>query len=90
MAGLDEGNVSTFSMRFQTKGWDESAYAAEMARRYHTDHHLKTSDPDSVALINRLATIYDEPFGDNSAMPTLQVCAMARENLQAVSTARSC
>ena len=81
MAGLTKDNVSTFSMRFNTKGWDESAYAAEMARRYHTDHHVKTSDPNSIALINRLATIYDEPFGDNSAMPTLQVCAMAREGV---------
>ena len=81
MAGLNEDNVSTFSMRFNTKGWDESAYAAAMAGRYHTDHHLKTSDPDSIGLINRLAAIYDEPFGDNSAMPTLQVCAMARENV---------
>jgi len=81
MAGLNKDNVSTFSMRFQNKGWDESAYAAEMARRYRTDHHLKTSNPDSTALINRLATIYDEPFGDSSALPTLQVCAMARENV---------
>src|SRR5712691_10593900 len=81
MAGLNKDNVSTFSMRFQNKGWDESAYAGEMARRYRTDHHLKTSDPNSIGLINRLATIYDEPFGDSSALPTLQVCAMARENV---------
>ena len=28
-----------------------------------------------------MATIYDEPFGDSSAMPTFRVCATARENV---------
>ncbi len=32
-------------------------------------------------LLDRLATIYDEPFGDSSAIPTFRVCATARENV---------
>jgi asparagine synthase (glutamine-hydrolysing) len=81
MAGLKAEPVSTFSIGFGAKGWDESAYAAEIAGRYHTDHHVRAVDPNSFDLIDRLATIYDEPFGDSSAMPTLRVCAMARENV---------
>src|SRR5207248_3076775 len=73
--------VSTFSIAFGAKGWDESAYAAEIARRYRTDHHVKEVDPNSFDLVDRLASIYDEPFGDDSAMPTFRVCAMARENV---------
>jgi asparagine synthase (glutamine-hydrolysing) len=81
MAGLKPEPVRTFSIAFGTKGWDESAYAAEIARRYRTDHHVKEVDPHSFDLLDRLATIYDEPFGDSSAIPTFRVCAMAREGV---------
>ena len=82
MAGLKPEPVSTFSISFDTRGWDESAHAAEIARRYATDHHVKSVDPNSLDLLDRLATIYDEPFGDSSGMPTFRVCAMARENVK--------
>src|SRR5260370_16450136 len=81
MAGLKTEPGSTFSIAFGAKGWDESAYAAEIARRYRTDHHVKEVDPNSFDLLDRLATIYDEPFGDSSAIPTFRACAMARENV---------
>ena len=81
MAGLKPDPVSTFSIAFGTKGWDESRYATAIAARYHTEHHVKEVDPNSFDLLERLATIYDEPFSDSSAMPTFRVCAMARENV---------
>jgi asparagine synthase (glutamine-hydrolysing) len=81
MAGLKTEPVSTFSIAFGVHGWDESAYAAAIATRYGTDHHVREVDPNSFDLVDRLASIYDEPFGDSSAMPTFRVCAMARENV---------
>jgi asparagine synthase (glutamine-hydrolysing) len=81
MAGLKADPVSTFSISFGTQGWDESAFSREVAERYGTDHHVRAVDPNSFDLLDRLATIYDEPFGDSSAMPTFRVCAAARENV---------
>src|SRR5262249_39440795 len=81
MAGLKAEPVSTFSIAFGTKGWDESVYAGEIAQRYRTDHHVRAVDPNSFDLLDRLATTYDEPFGDSSAIPTFRVCATARENV---------
>ncbi len=81
MAGLKPEPVSTFSISFGAKGWDKSAYAAAIAERYRTDHHVKEIDPNSFDLLDRLATVYDEPFGDSSAIPTFRVCAMARKNV---------
>jgi asparagine synthase (glutamine-hydrolysing) len=81
MAGLKPEPVSTFSVSFGTSGWDETAYAGAIARRYGTDHHVRAVDPNSFDLLDRLATIYDEPFGDSSAIPTFRVCAAARENV---------
>jgi asparagine synthase (glutamine-hydrolysing) len=81
MAGLKADPVSTFSISFGTQGWDESGFSREVAERYGTDHHVRAVDPNSFDLLDRLATIYDEPFGDSSAMPTFRVCAAARENV---------
>jgi len=81
MAGLSEQPVKTFSIAFDDPGYDESAYARMIAERYGTDHHSRVVDPQDYSLIDRLSGIYDEPFGDDSAMPTLRVCETARERV---------
>jgi len=81
MAGLQPEPIRTFTISFGTSGFDESAHAAAVAGRYRTDHQVKAVDPDGFDLLDRLAQVYDEPFGDSSAMPTLRVCAMARESV---------
>ncbi len=81
MAGLSSTPVKTFSMGFADKAFDETSYAQQMATRYHTDHHSRIVDPDSIDLVGRLIDFYDEPFGDSSAMPTFRLCALARENV---------
>lgn len=81
MAGLMREPVKTFSIGFGDAATDETPYAAEVARRFGTEHSVRTVAPDDFDLIDRLAGIFDEPFGDNSALPSLQVCAAAREKV---------
>ncbi|MEO5375300.1 MAG: asparagine synthase (glutamine-hydrolyzing), partial [Alphaproteobacteria bacterium] len=81
MSELSPDPVRTFSLGFGHRAFDETAFAREMAVRYGTEHHERTVDPDSFDLVDRLAGIYDEPFGDSSAMPTLRVSALAREKV---------
>jgi len=81
MAGLSDEPVKTFSIGFGGSDHDESAYASRLAERYHTDHYSREVRPDDFQLLDQLAGIYDEPFGDSSAMPTYQVCALARERV---------
>lgn len=45
MAGLKPEPVSTFSIAFGATGWDESAYAAALAKRYRTEHQPKRLTP---------------------------------------------
>jgi len=81
MAGLATEPVDTCSITFADRSYDESKYAAMVAERYQTRHRERRVDPDSFDLIDRLATFYDEPFADSSAMPTYRVCALAREKV---------
>src|SRR5438067_13329638 len=73
--------VNTFSIGFTQAGYDETKYADEVAARYQTSHHKRVVDADDFSLVARLATVYDEPFADASAIPTFRVCALARKNV---------
>jgi asparagine synthase (glutamine-hydrolysing) len=61
--------VSTFSIGFDTDGFDESGYAAAVAQRLGTEHHLFRARPDLLATLPQLVWHYGEPFADSSALP---------------------
>ncbi|MFQ5959345.1 MAG: XrtA/PEP-CTERM system amidotransferase [Alphaproteobacteria bacterium] len=81
MAGVSSGPVNTCSISFGDPEYDESHYAAEVAARYRTNHHVNRVDAGAFDLVDRLAAFYDEPFADSSAMPTYRVCKLARERV---------
>jgi asparagine synthase (glutamine-hydrolysing) len=53
-----------------------------VAERYRTQHHVEQVDPEDFSLVDRLATMYDEPFADSSAIPTYRVCELARKTVK--------
>ncbi len=81
MARNSSDAVDTCSISFDDPSFDESRYARQMAERYGTRHHVDEVDPEDFDLVDRLATIYDEPFADSSAIPTYRVCASARRHV---------
>ncbi len=81
MAGLTNEPVNTCSIAFRDKAFDESEYALQVARQYHTNHHAETVDTDDYALLDTLAGLYDEPYADSSAIPTYRVCQLARKHV---------
>jgi asparagine synthase (glutamine-hydrolysing) len=81
MAKLIDDPVQTCTISFDDPRYDESRYAAEVSTRYRTDHHEKRVDANDFSLVDRLATLYDEPFADSSAIPTYRVCELARERV---------
>jgi asparagine synthase (glutamine-hydrolysing) len=81
MAGLSRDPINTYSIGFDQPDYDETSFAEEVARQYHTNHHTRIVDPNDFDLVDRLASMYDEPFADSSAMPTYRVCELAREQV---------
>ena len=73
--------IKTFTIGF-TEGNDEAPYAREIARRLGTDHHeFYCSPQEALAVVPRLPEIFDEPFADSSAIPTLLVSRLARSSV---------
>jgi asparagine synthase (glutamine-hydrolysing) len=69
--------VKTFSIGFEEESFNELGRARLIAERYGTDHHELMVHPDAADLLPRLATTFDEPFGDSSALPTYLVSELA-------------
>ena len=69
----------TYSIGFAAAGYDEMEYARIAAKHFGTDHHEYYVTPqDIVDGIPRIASIYDQPFGNSSALPTYYCAKMAR------------
>jgi asparagine synthase (glutamine-hydrolysing) len=81
MAELTNEPVNTCSIAFGDPAFDESSYAARVARQYQTSHRVGEVSPDDFSLLDKLAGLYDEPYADSSAMPTYRVCELARKQV---------
>src|SRR5690606_32066007 len=73
--------VKTCSIGFDVASYNESEFAKMVAERYRTDHYTETVKADDFGLIDRLASLYDEPYADSSAIPTYRVCELARRRV---------
>jgi len=73
--------VFTCSVGFEDPRFDERRYAEEVAGYLGTQHSAYSVREDFLGTILRLPGMFDEPFGDASAVPTYYVCKMARQRV---------
>lgn len=74
--------VKTFSIKFNEKGFDESKYATAVALHLKTEHHtIECNHEEGIALIEDFASVYDEPFADSSAIPTMLLSKYTRKHV---------
>jgi asparagine synthase (glutamine-hydrolysing) len=75
------GSAQTFSIGFDAQGYDEIEYARMAARRFGLDsreYYIKPQDiVDAIPIIVRH---YDEPFANESAVPTYYCAKLAAEH----------
>ncbi|GAA0560824.1 asparagine synthase (glutamine-hydrolyzing) [Chitinophaga japonensis] len=75
--------IKTFTIGYKEKQWDESAEAKKIARHLGTDHTEWIVGPsDALEVLQQLPEIYDEPFADNSTVPTTLVSKLASRQVK--------
>lgn len=78
-------SLNTFTIGFDDKKYDEAQYAKKIAEYLgtnHTEHYCSMND--AMDIIPKLPQMYDEPFGDSSAIPTTLVSQIAKEKVTVV------
>lgn len=74
--------INTFTIGFEDDSQNEAAFAKKIASHLGTEHHEQyCREEEAMAIIPSLGHIYDEPFADSSAIPTILVSRIARESV---------
>lgn len=74
--------LKTFTIGFHERGFDEAPYAKAVAKHLGTEHTAYyCTQKDALDIIPKLAKIYDEPFADASAIPTILVSTLAKKDV---------
>ncbi len=82
LAGLLESVTGqptrSYSIGFDAPGYDEMAYARLAARHFNTVHHeLYVTPDDVVRAVPQIAAVFDQPFGNASAVPAYYCAQLA-------------
>lgn len=77
-------NPHTFSIGFD--GWENSEhqYAQAVAKHISVPNETVMADVDSLELLERMPSVYDEPIADISVIPTYMVSQLAHTKVKAV------
>ena len=80
--------LKTFTIGFEEASHNEAHWAKKVANHLGTNHSEQYCSPkDALDVIPKLPKLYDEPFGDTSAIPTYLVSKNAANELKVVLSA---
>jgi asparagine synthase (glutamine-hydrolysing) len=76
------GAVRTFSIGFEHADYDEAPFARRVAEHLRTDHtELIVREAEAREVAHELPELYDEPFADPSALPTVLLSRLTRQHV---------
>lgn len=77
--------LQTFSIGFDVPEASELPFARIIADAFHTQHRTRVvAQSDLSTALAEVVALYDEPFADSSALPTLAVSQLAAEHVKVV------
>lgn len=85
MSEFSSKPVQTFTMGFggNRKGYlDERTLSKQVSERYNTDHVEFEVKPDLTDIIDDIVQSFDEPFGDDSVIPSYYICKLTRQKVK--------
>lgn len=66
--------IETFNISFEDKSFDESLFAQQVAKKIGSKHKkIRVQSHDLPAMLEKMVSVYGEPFGDPSTIPTFKV-----------------
>lgn len=75
--------LKTFTIGFYEKKYNEANFAKKVAEYLGTEHtEYYCTQKDALNILPKLPEIYDEPFGDSSAIPTILVSLLAKRKVK--------
>lgn len=81
LAKVFPGKAKTFSMGFPVEGYNEIEYANIAVKHFNTrQHEYYVTPEDTVNAVAAIASYYDEPFGNSSALAAYYCAKLAKEN----------
>ena len=89
VATLLQKNISsplkTFTIGFEQERYNEAVWAKKLAEHLGTEHtEFYVSEDTALETVSDIPSIYDEPFGDTSSIPTCILSRLAREHVKVV------
>lgn len=73
--------AKTYSIGFAAKGYDETEYAVLTAKHFATEHKVHYLQPEQISQhFSQVATFFNEPFGNSSAMAAYICAKVAAED----------
>jgi asparagine synthase (glutamine-hydrolysing) len=74
--------IKTFTVGFNEQDYSEASAAKRIANYLGTDHcEMFVAANQAQEVIPKMPLIYDEPFGDSSAIPTFLLAGLARKSV---------
>lgn len=75
--------INTFTVGFEVPGYDESSNSRAIASYIGTQHHELIVTPGVLkSNIDRIASVYDEPFADSSQIPVTLLSSFSRRYIK--------
>lgn len=82
MVEVAGSGVKTFTIGFDDASYDESADARAIAAHLGTEHVTEILTPKSLLeQVERLPRVFDEPYADPSALPSMLLAGIARKEV---------
>lgn len=89
MAEMLDRPVETFTVGFKDAGSafiDERQYARKLAQRYKLNYHEIDITPSFEEIVNDISDAFDQPFADDSVVPSYYVSQVAGRNVKVAMT----
>ncbi|MEO5990757.1 MAG: asparagine synthase (glutamine-hydrolyzing) [Ferruginibacter sp.] len=77
---ISDQPINTFTIGFEDPKYDESKVAAQFAEIIKSNHvETKCGAKDALKMLSKLIEVYDEPFADSSALPSLLLNSITKK-----------